>query len=207
MFYFFRLLNNNCVSCKVNIKRLVIPWNSKQRQTASLTSAPGQNIQASQAVHGIDEILTGNFWSLEDVMIQYIPKILTYFANVDMFAKPCTTNFDKLCLLSTSWGERIIFTLFYKCKMKLLDLQDNFSLLPSQLVVSHLGTMGSKSFRTLIFYNCSICLVTDKQHRHRRIWTLSLPIVTYGPTDRKQVIVLEILRDKWQRDLLIFISE
>ena len=29
----------------------------------SLTSAPGQNFQASKTVHGSDDITTGNFWS------------------------------------------------------------------------------------------------------------------------------------------------
>ena len=47
----------------------------------SLTSAPGQNFQASQTVNGSDDITTGNLWSQVNSMIKWTPQVLTFLLN------------------------------------------------------------------------------------------------------------------------------
>ena len=47
-------------------------------QSALVTSAPGQNFQASQAVHDIDDITTRNFWSQFNALINCTPLVLTF---------------------------------------------------------------------------------------------------------------------------------
>ena len=74
---------------KVNRYRLGIPRKSKQRQSASVTSPPGQNYRASLAVHGSDDITSRNIWSQVNSMAKCTPQVF----NFSLSAQPSSTNF------------------------------------------------------------------------------------------------------------------